>query len=84
MPHDLHLIRTTIITALFSDDRLVKRLVVKGGNALELVHGIAQRGSIDVDLSMPDEFAADELEEAEQTFKRVLTDRFDALCANIA
>ena len=49
-------IRRRVIIAMFSDDALLDRLVLKGGNALELVHRVLTRGSIDVDLSIEDEF----------------------------
>jgi len=45
-------IRRTAIAALFSDDVLLQKLVVKGGNALELIHGIGGRSSMDLDLSI--------------------------------
>lgn len=49
-------IRRRVITALFTDPVLASRLVLKGGNALELVHHVITRGSIDVDLSIAGEF----------------------------
>lgn len=50
-------IRCAVIAALFSDDQLYERLVLKGGNALELIHRVLTRGSTDIDLSIQDEFA---------------------------
>lgn len=50
-------IRRRVIVAMFSDDVLFDRLVLKGGNALELIHRVLTRGSIDVDLSIDGEFA---------------------------
>jgi len=49
-------LRRLVIVALFSDDELAKRFVLKGGNALELVYELVVRGSVDVDLSIDDEF----------------------------
>jgi len=49
-------IRRRVIVAMFSDDELTKRIVLKGGNALELVHRVLTRGSVDVDLSIADDF----------------------------
>lgn len=49
-------IRRRVIVAMFSDDVLFDRLVLKGGNALELIHRVLTRGSIDVDLSIDGEF----------------------------
>lgn len=53
---DLARIRRTAIIAMFSDDTLFRQLALKGGNALNLVHGLGNRTSIDVDLSLEDDF----------------------------
>ena len=53
---DLTAIRTTIITAIASDNTLLDLLVFKGGNALEIVHKIGQRSSLDMDYSMVADF----------------------------
>ena len=44
--------RTTLI-ALVSDDELMDQLVLKGGNALDLIYGISTRASMDLDFSVP-------------------------------
>jgi nucleotidyltransferase AbiEii toxin of type IV toxin-antitoxin system len=49
-------IRKRVVRALFSDEQLLDDLVLKGGNALELVHRVVSRGSIDIDLSIPNVF----------------------------
>ena len=49
-------IRRTAITALFSDDMLLDRLVLKGGNALSLVYELTSRTSLDLDFSMANAF----------------------------
>ena len=51
---DFTQIRRLVVIAMFSDDVLMERLVLKGGNALELVHRLVDRGSLDIDLSMQD------------------------------
>lgn len=56
-----------MIVALFSDDVLFEHLVLKGGNALELVHNLVSRGSIDIDLSIIGEFG-DVLDARERIF----------------
>jgi hypothetical protein len=68
-------IRRTTIAAMFSDDVLAEQLVVKGGNALRLIHGIGQRASLDLDLS-----TEAELDEADVAARmhRSLLDRFDS------
>ena len=42
---------------MFSDDELMSRLVLKGGNALDLIHRVGARASVDIDLSMESDFA---------------------------
>src|SRR5262245_46310794 len=69
-------IRKLIITAIASDDLLMDRLVLKGGNALELVHKIGHRASVDIDYSMESEF--EDLSDAEHRLASRLKDRFDA------
>lgn len=54
--YDISRIREQIVVALFSNDHLLEKLVLKGGNALELVHGIVKRGSLDLDFSLADAF----------------------------
>ncbi len=53
---DFFEIRRLVITAMFSDEVLLHRFVLKGGNALELVHRVITRGSVDIDLSIAGEF----------------------------
>lgn len=45
-------IRRIAIVAVFSDDVLLEKLVLKGGNALDIVHNIGGRTSMDIDLSI--------------------------------
>ncbi len=42
--------------AVASDDVLVDLLVLKGGNALELIYGIGERASLDLDYSLREDF----------------------------
>jgi hypothetical protein len=72
---DFETIRRTVIVAAFSDPVLVELLVVKGGNALRLVHGIGSRTSLDVDFSTPG--LLDE-KEVGTRLERALSDRFDS------
>lgn len=69
-------IRRLIIVAVFSDDELFDHLVLKGGNALELVHRVIDRGSMDIDLSMPGDF--EDLADTEGRIFRALRGRFDS------
>lgn len=54
----LEQIKKLVVIAIFSDDEFMERLVLKGGNALDLVHHITTRASLDVDLSMDSDFIA--------------------------
>ena len=48
--------RTLVIVAMFSDDVLMRRLVLKGGNLMDLVYDISARSSLDVDFSIDGDF----------------------------
>lgn len=54
-------IRRMAIVAIVSDTELVQRLVLKGGNALELAHRISTRASLDLDFSMEGAFRPESL-----------------------
>ncbi len=69
-------IRRLTIVALFSDDVLVERLVLKGGNAINLIHKLGTRSSLDVDFSLSGDF--DDFDDAKTRIFRVLKDRFDS------
>jgi hypothetical protein len=69
-------IRRTAIIAMFSDDVLMERLVLKGGNALDLVLGLSGRGSLDLDFSIDGDF--DDLDDMKARCFRALRDRFDS------
>ena len=73
---DLADVRRLVIIAMFSDDVLFGKLVLKGGNAISLVYKYGARGSLDVDFSIEGEFA--DTEEVAKRITRALTDRFDA------
>lgn len=61
-PDQLVEVKRAAIIAMFSDDDLMTRLVLKGGNLLDLVYKIAGRASVDIDLSLDREFGRDEIE----------------------
>ena len=69
-------IRRAILIAVFSDDVLMDLLVLKGGNALELIHGIGERASVDLDFSMSEEF--DDVEEAQRRLFNALAREFSS------
>jgi hypothetical protein len=74
---DLLEIRKVMLVAVSSDDELVELLVLKGGNALELVHKIGDRASLELDFSMDGDFK--DLDEVRERLFRVLRDRFDSV-----
>lgn len=49
-------IKTLAVTAMFSDDELLDELVLKGGNAMALIHKLTTRQSVDLDFSMRHDF----------------------------
>jgi nucleotidyltransferase AbiEii toxin of type IV toxin-antitoxin system len=69
-------IKKLVIIAIFSDDALMERLVLKGGNALDLVHRVSTRASVDVDLSIDGDFTSDELAALKGRFEKTLRDTF--------
>ena len=73
---DLKDIRRLVIIALFSDDELMEKLVLKGGNALDIIYDIGSRSSLDIDLSIAQDFV--DLKDTERRIFRSLKDRFDA------
>jgi hypothetical protein len=77
---ELHEIRKTIIVAIASDEPLMNRLVLKGGNALDIVHRLSERSSLDIDFSMSGDFAdAEDLRATSDRLFSALRDRFDSL-----
>ena len=68
-------LKRLVIIALFSNDDLMQTLVLKGGNLLDVVHGISTRPSKDVDLSMCGQF--DDLEKARQAIEQALKGTLD-------
>lgn len=52
----LERIKLLAIQAMFLDDELLEQLVLKGGNAMALVHRVSARASVDLDFSMQHDF----------------------------
>lgn len=70
---DLRRIRELIIQALVSNDALFLQIVLKGGNALELIHHVGNRSSLDLDFSLSPDFqdpdgAGEQIERALVTY----------------
>ncbi|HKT13581.1 MAG TPA: nucleotidyl transferase AbiEii/AbiGii toxin family protein [Terriglobia bacterium] len=72
---DLATIRKMAIISVFSDDLLMETLVLKGGNAVDLIHGYGERSSIDIDFSMEADF--ENVDDAAKRLSRALRKTFD-------
>lgn len=70
-------IRRLVIIALFSDDDLMDILVLKGGNAIDIVYELAGRASIDLDFSMATEFEKEEIHRIEAKIEKALRSTFE-------
>ena len=70
-------IKVWAIQAMFSDDELLEQLVLKGGNAMALVHQISARASVDLDFSLRQDFGED-IAKVEDRILRVLSETFRA------
>lgn len=57
----LNAIRELVIISLFYDDDFLSLFVLKGGNALNLIYNINNRSSMDIDVSMENDFTPEEL-----------------------
>lgn len=73
---DLDTIKKLTLRALMSDETLMHSLVLKGGNALQLVYEITNRGSIDIDFSVEREFTAEELKKMPSLLNYILDRTF--------
>ena len=70
-------IRRLVIIALFSDDVLLEQLVLKGGNALQIIHQVGTRASLDIDLSLQDDF--EDLDDIRARIFKALKETFGAV-----
>lgn len=75
---DFRNIRKLAIIAAFSDDVLLEKLVLKGGNALDLIHGVSFRGSVDLDFSMEDDFSEEEFAGLGERLEKSLRETFES------
>ena len=50
-PDLLMTIKKTSVISIFSDDDLFDLFVLKGGNAMDLIHKVSSRASVDLDFS---------------------------------
>jgi hypothetical protein len=69
-------VRRIAITAVFSDDFLFERVVLKGGNALAIVLAMGARTSLDLDFSIESDF--EDLADVALRLEKALQNRFEA------
>lgn len=70
-------IKRLVIIGMFSDDVLMEQIVVKGGNALDIILGISTRGSVDVDFSLAGDLPGD-FEVIKARIERALRGTFES------
>ena len=58
---EINKIKRLSIVAMVQDDELLETLVLKGGNALDIIYNISSRGSMDLDFSIEHEFKPGEI-----------------------
>lgn len=68
----LNQIKRIALKAIASDDDLMDRMILKGGSALDLIHKIAERSSIDLDFSIEDSFDDNNLSGMEDRLRKLL------------
>ena len=73
---DIEKIKRLAIIAMVSDDYLMEQLVLKGGNAIDIVYQLSGRASIDLDYSMPNDFNSHELSAISKTINTVLSSTY--------
>lgn len=71
----LERIKKIATISLFSDDDLMDKFVLKGGNALNLIYKLGQRASIDIDVSMEND--VEDVNEFAVKLEKALTLNFD-------
>jgi len=64
------------IIAMFSDDVLMDHLVLKGGNAMDLIYQVSTRASVDLDFSIDGDF--DDVEELRRRVEQAIVTTFQA------
>jgi len=69
-------IKELVIIAMFSDDELMERLVLKGGNAIDLLYRVAGRASVDVDFSIETDFVETERVAIRRRIEKTLQQTF--------
>lgn len=74
-PLDFDEVRRIALLGVVSDDRIASLVVLKGGNALRIAHGLEARSSLDLDFSVAEDIGA--IDVFGQALFRGIRDRFD-------
>jgi len=61
---------------MVSNDYLMEELVLKGGNAIDLIYQISGRASIDLDFSIQSDFDKDELDSIKSNIESMLVETY--------
>lgn len=69
-------IKLLTLRALMHDEKLMYGLVLKGGNALQLVYDITDRASMDIDFSIEGDFTESDYNRINGTLNALLNDEF--------
>ncbi len=69
-------IKKLTLKALMHDEKLMYGLVLKGGNALQLVYDITDRASMDIDFSIEGDFSDLDFQRINGTLNALLNDQF--------
>ena len=70
-------VRRLTMKAIFTTDLLLNRIVLKGGNALDIVYNLSGRSSLDLDFSLANDFSEQELPAMKTAIERSLGKTFD-------
>jgi len=71
---EIEKIRMLTLQAMFSDDNLLGKLALKGGNAIDLIYNVSSRSSLDIDFSINEDF--DDIEDTNVRIKNTLEKTF--------
>lgn len=69
-------IKLLTLRALMHDEKLMYGLVLKGGNALQLIYDITDRASMDIDFSIEGDFSESDYQRINSTLDALLNDEF--------
>ncbi len=72
-------LKTIVLKSLMSNDLLFDTLILKGGNALELIYEITDRASTDIDFSLRDDYNSCQIEEIKSIIPELLNQNLEPM-----